>query len=74
LYASWPREALALRCLISKQALSGSRDPFPHLKALAISLERMKLDISNLVCGFNIKCAGITNAKFLQYEGAFMAT
>jgi len=37
----------------------------------AISLERIKLDISNLVCRLNVKSTGI---KVLQYGGVFRVT
>jgi len=37
------------------------------LGAQAISLERMKLDISNLVCRLNVKSAGIAYVEVLQY-------
>jgi len=46
-------------------------DPFLHFGAQAISLERMKLDISNLVCLLKVKSTGITRVKVLQYGGAF---
>jgi len=41
-----------------------------------ISLERMKLDISNLVCLLNVKSRpnAVTHVKFLQYGGAFRVT
>jgi len=42
-------------------------DPFLHFGAQAISLEGMKLDISNLVCTLNVKSTGITHVKVLQY-------
>ena len=32
-----------------------------------MSLERMKLDISNLVCRLNAKSSGITRVKVLQH-------
>jgi len=51
----------------SKWAWSGSRDPFLHFSAKAISLERVKLDISNLVCRLNVKSTDITHVKVLQY-------
>ena len=41
-------------------ALSGSHDSFLHFWAQAISLERMKLDISNLVSKLNVKCTQCT--------------
>jgi len=47
---------------------------FLHFGAQAISLERMKLDISNLVCRLNAKSTGITHAKVLQHGGAFKVT
>jgi len=50
-----------------KWALSGSRDSFLHFGAQAISLERMKLDISNLVCRLNTKSTDITHVKVLQH-------
>ena len=46
---------------------SGSRDSLLHFGAQAISLERMKLDISNLVCRLNEKSTGITHVKVLQH-------
>ena len=42
-----------------------------YIGAQAISLERMKLDLSNLVCRFNVNSTGITHVKVLQYWGAF---
>jgi len=33
----------------------------------AVSLERMKLDMSHLVCRLNIKSTAITHVKVLQY-------
>jgi len=42
-----------------------------YIGAQAISLERMKLDISNLVCRLNVNSTGITHVKVLQYGGAF---
>jgi len=42
-------------------AWSGSRDPFLHFGAHAISLEPTKLDISNLVCVLNVKSTVITH-------------
>ena len=42
-----------------------------HFGTQAISLEQMKLDISNLVCRLNVKITGITHIKVLQYGGAF---
>jgi len=42
-------------------------DPCLHFGAQAISLERMKLDTSNLVCRLNVKSTGITHVKVLQY-------
>ena len=41
----------------------GSRDPFLRFLAQAISLERMKLDTSNLVCRLNVKSTGIADVK-----------
>jgi len=32
-----------------------------------MSLERMKLDISSLVCRLNVNSSGITHVKVLQY-------
>ena len=32
-----------------------------------LSLERMKLDISSLVCRLNVNSTGITHVKVLQY-------
>ena len=49
----------------------GSHDPFLHFGAQAIALERMILDISNLVCRLNVKSTGVTHVKVLQYGGAF---
>jgi len=46
---------------------SWSRDPFLHFWAQAISLERIKPDISNLVCRLNVKSTGIKHVKVLQY-------
>ena len=43
-------------------------NPFLHFWDQAISLERMKLDISHLVFRFNVKSTGITHVKVLQYE------
>ena len=40
---------------VPKWAWSGSRDSFLHCEAQAIFLERMKLDISNLVCRLRVK-------------------
>jgi len=37
-------------------------------------LERMKLDISNLVCRLNVKSTGITHVKVLHHGGAFNVT
>jgi len=34
-------------------------------------MERIKLEISNLVCKLNAKSTGITHAKDLQHRGAF---
>jgi len=60
-YTTWLREVLALPCWLSpKWAWSGLRDSFLHFGAQAISLERMKLDISNLVCRLNAKSTRIT--------------
>ena len=42
--------------------------------AQAIYLERMKLDISNLVCRLNVKSTAITHVNVLQYGGAFSIT
>ena len=39
-----------------------------------MSLKRMKLEISNLVCRLNVKSAVITNVKVLQYCCAFRVT
>ena len=64
LHTSWPREVLSFLCLTILQVVwSGSRDPFLHYGAHAISLEWMKLDISNLVCRLNIKSTAITCYK-----------
>ena len=46
----------------------GSRDSFLHFWARVMSLELMKLDISNLVCRLNVKSTAITRVKVLQYE------
>ena len=54
--------------MIPDYPLSGrgqSRDPFLHFGVQAIFLERMKLDISNLVCRLDIKSTGITHVKVL---------
>jgi len=40
---------------------------FLHFGAQAISLERMKLVISNLVCSLNVKSTGVTRVKVLQH-------
>jgi len=40
-----------------------SRYPCLQFGAQAISLERMKLDISNLVCILNVKSTAITHVK-----------
>ena len=53
-----------------KGAWSGSRDSFLHFMAQ----ERMKLNISNLVCRMNVESTGITGVKVLQYGGAFKFT
>ena len=37
-------------------------------------MERMKLDISNLVCRLNVKNAGITRVKVLQYGGVHLGS
>ena len=37
-----------------------------------LSLEWMKLDISNLVCRLNIKSTGITHVKVLQHGGGHL--
>ena len=44
----------------------GIRDPCLHFAAKAISLERMKLDISNFVGGLNVKSTGITRVNVLH--------
>ena len=49
-------------------------DPFLHFGAKAISLERMKLYISNLVFRLDVKSTAITPVKVLQYGGAFSVT
>jgi len=38
-----------------------------YILAQVMSLKRMKLDISNLVCRLNVKSTGITHVKVLQY-------
>jgi len=43
------------------------RDPFLHFWAQAISLERIKLGISNLVCRLNVNSTGVKHVKVLQY-------
>ena len=40
---------------------------FYILGAQTIFLERMKLDISNLVCRLNVKSSAFTSVKVLQY-------
>jgi len=57
-----------------KGAWSGSRDSFLHFGAQVISLDRMKLDISSLVCRLHVKSTGITHVKVLQYGGVFRVT
>jgi len=57
-----------------KWAWSGLRDSFLHFGAQAIPLNRMKLDILNLVCRLNVKSTGITHVKVLQHGGAFKVT
>jgi len=42
-------------------------DPFLRFGAQAISLEQMKLYISNLVYKLNVKSTAITHVKVLQY-------
>ena len=44
---------------------------YMYFKDQDISLVRMKLDISNLVCRLNIKSTGVTRVKVLQYGSAF---
>jgi len=44
---------------------------YMYFKDQDISLERMKLDISNWVCRLNIKSTAITHAKVLQYGCSF---
>ena len=51
-----------------------SRNQFIRFLAQAISLERMKLDTSNLVCRLNVKSTGIIDVKVLQFGGAFRVT
>ena len=46
---------------------SWSRDPFLHFWAQAISLEQIKLGISNLVSRLNVKNTDIRHVKVLQY-------
>ena len=52
---------------------SEPRDPFLHSGDQAIYLERMKLDISKLVCRLNVDSTptAIIHIKVLQYGGAF---
>ena len=45
----------------------GHVDPFLHFWAQAISLERIKLGILNLVCRLKVKSTGIKHVKVLQY-------
>ena len=40
---------------------------FLHLVDQTISLERIKLDISNLFCRLNVNSIAITHVKVLQY-------
>ena len=47
---------------------------FYILGAQTIFLERMKLDISNLVCRLNVKSTGITHVKVLQYGGVHLGS
>ena len=44
-------------------------DRFLHPGNQAIALERMKLDMSNLVCRLNVKSIAITCVKVLQHGG-----
>ena len=44
-----------------------SRDQFLHFWAQAISLERINLYISNLVCRLNVNSTGSNNVKVLRY-------
>jgi len=48
--------------------------PISTFWARAISLERTKLDISNLVCRLNAKSTAITHIKVLQFGGVFWVT
>ena len=57
-----------------KFAWSRSHDPFLRFGAQAIFLERMKLNVSDLVCRLNVKSTGVTHVKVLQYGGAFRVT
>jgi len=50
----------------SKWAWSGPRDSFLHFGAQAISLERMKLYISNLVCRLNERVLALHMLKFCR--------
>jgi len=58
---------------VFKWAWSGSRDSFLHFGAQAISLERMKLNILNLVCRLSVEYC-ITHVNVLQHGGAFKVT
>ena len=42
--------------------------------ANAVSLERMKLDISNVFRRLNVKSAAIAHVNVVQYAGAFRGT
>ena len=53
--------------LFPRWVWSGSGDPFLHFRVQAISLEWMKLDISNLVCRLNVKSTTITRVNIPQY-------
>jgi len=54
--------------IIPQVGVVRASDLFLHFGDQAISLERMKLDISNLVCRLNAnaKSTGITHVKVLQ--------
>jgi len=65
---------ISLLITIPRRAWLGSCDPLLHFGAQAIVLERMKLDISNLVCRLNVKSSTITSVKVLPYGGAFRVT
>jgi len=70
LLAAWSCHAW----LSTKWSWSRSRDPLLGFWFQAISLERIKLDISNLVRRLNVRSTAITRVKVLQYVGAFRIT